>query len=181
MIAEMADGQEAEYGCIGREGMLGLHVALGAQPLRGRALCQLPGSAVCIDGSALRKLTASGKAPELHRILLRYAQASINTLAQCVACNALHDVRKRTARWLMLSRDRAGSDTFMLTQEFLARMLGVRRSSVSDVARYLQDRKIIHYHRGKIDILDSEALETKSCECYAIMRDEYALVCEPGP
>jgi CRP-like cAMP-binding protein len=134
MISEMANGDESEYGCIGREGMLGLHVVLGAQPLRGQALCQLKGNALCLDGSALRSVTLSGKAPELHRLLLRYAQATINTLAQASSCNALHNIHQRTARWLLLSRDRAGSDTFSLTHEFLSRMLGVRRASVPDVA-----------------------------------------------
>ena len=128
MISEMANGDESEYGCIGNEGMLGLHVALGAQALRGRALCQLEGTAVRLDGSTLRTVTASGVAPTLHRLLLRYAQATINTLAQASSCNALHSVHQRTARWLLSSRDRAGSDTFSLTQEFLARMLGVRPS-----------------------------------------------------
>jgi hypothetical protein len=99
MIAEMANGDECEYGCIGREGMLGLQVALGSQPLRGRALCQLEGKAIRLDGAILRKVTTSGEAPELHRLLLRYAQATINVLAQSAACNALHNIPMRTARW----------------------------------------------------------------------------------
>lgn len=175
MISEMENGDESEYGCIGREGMLGLHVALGAQPLRGRALCQLQGQAVCMDGSILRRVTNSGEAPELHRLLLRYAQATI-TLAQSASCNALHSVYERTARWLLLSGDRAGSDSFVLTHEFLARMLGVRRASVTDAAHGFQESDIIDYHRGKVQIKNRAALEAQSCECYAIMRDEYALV-----
>jgi CRP-like cAMP-binding protein len=176
MIAEMANGDQCEYGCIGREGMLGLQVALGAQPLRGRALCQLEGEAVRLDGAILRKLTASGQAPALHSLLLRYAQANINTLAQSAACNALHDIAQRTGRWLLSSRDRAGSNRFALTQDFLAKMLGVRRASVTEVARDLQSRKIIDYRRGEINILDVGALEQQTCECYRIMREEYELV-----
>jgi CRP-like cAMP-binding protein len=173
MIAEMANGDECEYGCIGREGMLGLQVALGAQPLRGRALCQLKGFAVRLDGKILRKLTASGEAPELHRLLLRYAQTTINVLAQSAACNALHSVLQRTARWLLLTRDRAGSDAFSLTQEFLAKMLGVRRASITDIALDLQDRGMIAYGRGQIEIIDGVRLESESCECYRILRDQY--------
>lgn len=180
MIAEMANGDECEYGCIGREGMLGLQVALGAQPLRGRALCQLEGEAVRFDGGILRRLTASGEAPILHGMLLRYAQASINTLAQSAACNALHDLTQRTGRWLLSSRDRAGSDEFALTQEFLAKMLGVRRASVTDVAGNLQARKIIDYRRGHVRILNARALEEETCECYRVMREEYEIVFMPS-
>jgi CRP-like cAMP-binding protein len=176
MIAEMANGDECEYGCVGREGMLGLQIALGAQPLRGRALCQLEGEAVRFDGAFLHAITDSGETPELHRLLLRYAQATINVLAQSAACNALHANPERTARWLLLSRDRAGNNRFSLTHEFLAKMLGVRRSSVTKIAEALQDDGIISYARGHIQILDENALAAKSCECYGIIRDEYALV-----
>jgi CRP-like cAMP-binding protein len=176
MIAEMANGDECEYGCIGREGMLGLQIALGAQPLRGQALCQLEGEAVCIDGAILHDLTASGAAPELHRLLLRYAQATINVLAQSAACNALHSNLQRTARWLLLSRDRAGSDDFALTHAFLAKMLGVRRASVTEIAEQFQAAGIIEYTRGHIRVLSDAALEGQSCECYRIIRDEFMLV-----
>jgi CRP-like cAMP-binding protein len=178
MIAEMANGDECEYGCIGREGMLGLQIALGAQPLRGMALCQLEGRAVCIDGGILRELTASGAAPELHRLLLRYAQATINVLAQSAACNAMHSNLQRTARWLLLSRDRAGSDEFALTHAFLAKMLGVRRASVTEIAELFQTAGIIEYKRGHIRILSDAELEAQSCECYRIIRDEFVLVYE---
>jgi CRP-like cAMP-binding protein len=181
MIAQMANGDECEYGCIGREGMLGLHVALGAQPLRGQGLCQLEGAAVRLDGTILKKLTNSGEAPELHRLLLRYAQASINVLAQSAACNALHSISSRTARWLLQSHDRAGKDDFSLTQEFLARMLGVRRASVTEVALEFSKGGSITYARGHIKVIDRTALLAKSCECYALMRDEYELVFQGGP
>jgi CRP-like cAMP-binding protein len=176
MIAEMANGDECEYGCIGREGMLGLQIALGAQPLRGRALCQLTGRALRVDGSLLHSLTASGAAPELHRLLLRYAQATINVLAQSAACNALHSLPQRTARWLLSSRERAGSDSFELTQEFLARMLGARRASVTDAAGELQRAGTIRYSRGHIEVRDYVALTIASCECYTIMRDQFLAV-----
>ena len=133
MMALMKNGQEIEYGSIGREGMVGLQVALSAQPLRGRAICQLEGEAVIFEGAELRALEDAA-APMLQRLLLRYAQGTINVLAQSTACNALHTVRQRTARWLLMTRDRAGGDTFDLTQEFLSKMLGVRRSGVTEAA-----------------------------------------------
>jgi CRP-like cAMP-binding protein len=176
MIAQMTNGDECEYGCIGREGMLGLHVALGAQPLRGQGLCQLEGTAMVFDGGILRRLTATGEAPTLHRLLLRYAQASINVLAQSAACNALHSVPQRTARWLLQSRERAGTDDFPLTQEFLSRMLGVRRASVTEVAGALAKEGSIQYTRGRIKVLDAGLLLAQSCECYELMRDEFERV-----
>jgi len=176
MVAEMANGDLCEYGCVGREGMLGLQIALGAQPLRGRALCQMGGEALRLNGPILRDLTTSGAAPELHRLLLRYAQATINVLAQSAACNALHSVPERTARWLLMSGDRTGSNSFSLTQEFLAKMLGVRRASVTNIAVNLQSQGIIKYRRSSIQVVNRDGLEAASCECYKLMRDEYALV-----
>jgi CRP-like cAMP-binding protein len=176
MIAVMENGDECEYGCIGREGMLGLQLALEAQPLRGMAICQLAGQALRCNSDVLRTVTASSQAPDLHRLLLRYAQATINVLAQSAACNALHAVPERTARWLLQTCDRASSNNFSLTQDFLAKMLGVRRATVTETALGLQDRGIIEYSRGHISVLDRPALEAASCECYRIMRDEYARV-----
>jgi CRP-like cAMP-binding protein len=175
MMALMQNGQEIEYGSIGREGMVGLQVALNAQPLRGRAICQLEGEAVSVRGNELRNL-ANAAAPMLQRLLLRYAQGTINVLAQSTACNALHTVRQRTARWLLMTRYRAGSDTFDLTQDFLSKMLGVRRAGVSAVAVDLQNEGIIEYIRRQIRILDPTRLEAITCECYRLVRDEYARI-----
>lgn len=175
MMALMQNGQEIEYGSIGREGMVGLQVALNAQPLRGRAICQLEGEAVRFQGEELRRLE-NAAAPRLQRLLLRYAQGTINVLAQSTACNALHSVRERTARWLLMTRDRAGGDTFDLTQEFLSKMLGVRRAGVAESASDLQKEGIIDYIRGQIKVLDKERLEAAACECYVHIRDEYARV-----
>ena len=175
MIALMKNGQEIEYGSIGREGMVGLQVALNAQPLRGRALCQLEGEVVGFQHVALRKIGAAA-APELHRLLLRYAQATINVLAQSTACNALHSVRERTARWLLMTRDRAGRDAFDLTQAFLSKLLGVRRAGVTEVAGAMQRQGIIEYTRSQIRICDGDRLELASCECYALIRAEYGRV-----
>lgn len=178
MIAVMHNGDEVEYGSIGREGMIGLQVALGAQALRGRAICQLEGEVLALPGAEVRE---SGRSPELHRLLMRYAQATINVLAQSAACNALHSVRERTARWLLITRDRAGSDDFALTQAFLSKMLGVRRAGVTEVASELQRDAIIEYTRGHIRVLDASRLQDVSCECYELIRTEYARVFEKAP
>ncbi|MDQ6826411.1 MAG: Crp/Fnr family transcriptional regulator [Candidatus Eremiobacteraeota bacterium] len=176
MIAEMGNGSAVEYGSIGREGMVGLQVALGAQPLRGRALCQLEGVALCVDGATVQELVQSSTSPELHRLLLRYAQATINVLAQSAACNALHSVRQRCARWLLITRDRAGSKEFKLTQEFLAMMLGIRRASVTEAAGEFQRQGAIEYTRGNVTIRKESALVKAACECYGLIADEYGLV-----
>lgn len=176
-LAFMRDGREMEYGSIGREGMIGLQAALGAQPLRGRGLCQLGGDVLSIPAKELR---VPGRAPELHRLLMRYAQSTINVLAQSAACNTLHSLRERTARWLLMSCDRAGATHFHLTQEFLARMLGARRSGVTKVAGALRRDSVIEYKRGELRVLDRAALANASCECYDVIRAEYARVLEPA-
>ena len=179
MMAVMRNGDEIEYGSIGREGMIGLQVALGAQVLRGRALCQLEGEVLCLPGAAMRE---SERAPELHRLLMRYAQSTINVLAQSAACNALHSLRERTARWLLITRDRAGADEFALTQDFLSKMLGVRRAGVTEVAGALQSESLIEYARGHIRVLDAARLGAVACECYELIHEEYARVFDsPSP
>jgi CRP-like cAMP-binding protein len=173
-IALMKNGQEVEYGSIGREGMVGLQVALGLQPLRGRAICQLEGEVLRVPRSNLEELPVT--APRLQWLLMRYAQGTINVLAQSTACNALHSVRQRTARWLLMTRDRAGSDRFDLTQEFLSKMLGVRRAGVTEVALELQRAGIIDYARKQMEILDAQRLAEIACECYGLIRHEYGRV-----
>jgi CRP-like cAMP-binding protein len=177
MLALMKNGDEVEYGSIGREGMVGLQVALDAQPLRGRAMCQLEGEAVILAREDMIKLTQEST-PQLHRLLMRYAQSTINVLAQSAACNALHPLRERMARWLLMTSDRAGQGEFPLTQEFLSLMIGVRRAGINEVARKFKRDKIIKYTRGQVTILDRKTLEASSCECYGFIRDEYAMVVE---
>jgi CRP-like cAMP-binding protein len=131
---------------------------------------------VQFDGVLLHDVTESGRAPELHRLLLRYAQATINVLAQSAACNALHSLGQRTARWLLSSGDRAGNERFELTQDFLARMLGARRATVTKAASELQTAGAIAYTRGHIHIVDRARLEAATCECYLLMRSQYEAV-----
>jgi CRP-like cAMP-binding protein len=177
MIALMRNGDEMEYGSIGREGMVGLQVALNSQPLRGRAICQLEGEAVVIARDDMTQMSSEAL-PELHRLLMRYAQSTINVLAQSTACNALHPLRQRMARWLLMTRDRVGRDSFALTQEFLAMMIGVRRTGVNEAALQYRKDNIIRYTRGNVTVMNLPGLQKASCECYEFMRDEYARVVE---
>ena len=108
----------------------------------------------------------------LYQVVRRYSQALLALMAQSAACNALHDVNQRCARWLLMTHDRVGGDTLLLTQEYLATMLGVRRSSVTGVAKALQHKGLIKYSRGRIVILDRPGLLKLSCECYSVTRTE---------
>jgi CRP-like cAMP-binding protein len=116
----------------------------------------------------------ANNAGALQALLQRYTQALFSQVAQSSACNRLHSIEQRCARWLLLTRDRVGKDQFPLTQEFLAQMLGVQRSSVNGVASTLQKAGVIRYTRGVITILDGASLERVSCECYQVIAEEYA-------
>lgn len=171
MIATMADGQEVEVGTIGNEGMLGLPVFLGRETVPLGTISQVPGEAVRMRSEVFRKEVRPGD--RLHELLHRYAEATFVFAAQSSACNRLHSVEQRASRWLLHTHDRVGKSEFPLTQEFLAQMLGVRRASVSGVARKLQRAGLISYGRGRIAVLDRSGLEAKSCECYGVIRAEF--------
>jgi CRP-like cAMP-binding protein len=173
-LALMRNGKEVEYGSVGREGMLGVQIAFNSQPQLGRAICQVEGEVASIDGAVLRSVAKPGSLP--HALLTRYAQSATNVIAQSTACNALHSVKQRLARWLLMTHDRVESDHFYLTQVFLAKMLGVRRSGVSVAAKGFQDRGLIDYRRAHIYIRNRKRLLDITCECYDIVQDEYAKV-----
>jgi CRP-like cAMP-binding protein len=167
----MSDGRMVEVGTIGNEGMVGLSAYFGNPMPQALTLVQVAG-----DGAhTMRVGTFVGemerKGP-LYSLVRRYSQALLALMMQSVACNALHDIDQRCARWLLMSQDRAG-DTFNLTQEYLASMLGVRRSSVTEVARRLQRAKLIEYGRGRIKIRNRAGLERLSCECYTVVRTHF--------
>lgn len=170
MIATMEDGQGVEVGTIGNEGMLGLAVFLGRETMPLRAISQVPGEAVRMRSDVLRELRPGDR---LHELLRLYTEAMFVFAAQSSACNRLHSVEQRASRWLLHTQDRVGRDEYPLTQEFLAQMLGVRRASVSEVAGGLQRAGLISYGRGRIRVLDRPGLETRSCECYGIIRAEF--------
>ena len=156
-----------EVGMVGREGMVGLALALGAQASPVRALVQGSGNAMRMTSARFsREIRAS---PRLREGVHHYANALLAQVSQTAACNRFHVVVARLARWLLMTRDRVGSDEFRLTHEFLGHMLGVRRVGVTAAARTLQARKLIEYRRGKIRILDGKGLEAVACECYAVV------------
>ena len=172
LLVIMADGRAREIGLIGREGMLGTAAVLGMSATPSRALIQLPGSAVRLKIEALRiELERGGALPG---VLQRYAQALFTQVSQSAACVSSHAVDKRLSRWMVMTHDHAPGDEFEMKQEFMAMMLGVTRSVVSRAAGRLQHEKMISYTRGRVTILDRHRLEASACECYAVVKEEYA-------
>lgn len=171
LLATMADGAAVEVASVGREGMVGLPAFLGARSLAGQAFAQIPGRAARLGADALREATAASG--PLRDLLQRYTQAMFDLVAQSAACNRLHPLDERLARWLLMTHDRLGADRFPLTQEFMGQMLGVRRASVSTAAAILQRAGLIRYARGRITVTDRAGLEAASCECYGVIRREF--------
>ncbi|MEJ7812389.1 MAG: Crp/Fnr family transcriptional regulator [Gemmatimonadaceae bacterium] len=178
MISEMKDGAAVEVGTVGNEGMAGLPIFLGAETMPTRAFTQIPGEATRISAAIFA--LAADEMPSLQRVMRRYTQALLNQIAQSAACNRMHTIEERCARWLLMSHDRTGSDYIALTQEFLAEMLGVRRAGVTVAAGKLQKAGLIAYRRGTVSVLDREGLQAASCECYRIVREEYDRLIPPG-
>jgi len=158
-----------EVGMVGREGMVGIGLAMGVEDSPVRALVQGTGTALCMKAGPFRDALAG--CPALQRELYRYAYAKLAQARQSAVCNRFHSVPQRLARWLLMTRDRVRSDHFHLTHEFLADMLGVRRSGVTNAATDLQRRNLISYRRGDITILDRKGLAAASCLCYEIVRN----------
>lgn len=178
LVTSMQDGTTIEIGLVGREGMAGLPALLGSRTRGHSALVQVSNSAMRIDAAVIKAEFEHGGA--LQRVILRYFQALLTQISQCVACNRFHTTEERFARWLLLVRDRLQTNEFQLTQEFVGQMLGIRRSSVTVAAGNLSQAGLIRYTRGKVIILDSEALEDFSCECYGVIRDEFNQLLEPA-
>ncbi|HUE94672.1 Crp/Fnr family transcriptional regulator [Pseudomonas sp.] len=172
LVTTLGSHRPLELALIGNEGMLGATQALGVNAAPSRAVVQGNGSALRISPLKLRE--ALLECPRLLRTLKRYLYVVMVQLSQNVACGHFHEVEPRLARWLLMSHDRAHSDHLQLTHEYLADMLGVRRSGVSIAAGALQLRKLIHYSRGRITILDRKGLETAACECYEALNDDYS-------
>ncbi len=158
-----------EIGLVGREGMLGIPVALGINDSPVRALVQGTGTALRMTFARFR--SEYGKCGPLHRELNRYIHERIIQITQTAACNRFHPVEARLARWLLMTRDRMGTNHFRHTHELLGNMLGVLRVAVTNAAGALQRRKLISYSRGEINILDGKGLEAASCRCYQIVKD----------
>lgn len=172
IVATDAEGGAVEVATVGREGTTGIALILGSDTMSGDAMVQVSGSGSRMDAVAFREAVESS--PTLRQLMLRYVLAVFTQVSQNAACNQLHAINTRCARWLLTTHDRVVGDTFELTQEYLAMMLGVTRPSVSAAAAALQKASLIRYSRGVITILDRAGLEEASCECYRIIEDEFA-------
>jgi CRP-like cAMP-binding protein len=171
VVALMSQGLGAEVATVGNEGMIGLPIFLGADSSPFHLMSQLSGRGLSIRADRLA--VAIDTQPRFATLLRTYSQAFFVQSAQNAACNGLHSVPRRGARWLLATQDRAESDSFFLTQEFLAFMLGVARQSVGTALSDLQTKGLISYHRGNMRIKDRPGLEAASCECYGIVRAEF--------
>ena len=172
VVADLIEGHAVEVATIGREGFVGLPVALHSESMKHRTFVQVPGEADRMP--AAKFVSVLSHAPNLNRLVLRYAMALVTLISQTSACSRIHPIETRCALWLLLTRDRVDGDTFPLRQEFLAMMMGVTRPSVSVAAGMLQKAGGISYSRGIITITDRALLEATSCECYEIIKSEFA-------
>jgi len=172
LMTPLIEGIAIETATIGYEGMVGIHASFAGGGLGTlQALSQVSGEMWAMDVDHFRAVAAGpGKLPA---VLQAYTQALFAQISQAVACNATHEIQQRTAKWLLQTHDRAKADSFELTQEFLADMLGVTRPSVTVAARTLQSAGLISYRRGGITVLDRRGLEESSCECYEAVQREY--------
>jgi len=166
VLTIMEDGASSEVGMIGAEGLLGAPGLLGGTTSAQQVVVQVAGSALRIPIAACRAVCDGNE--RIRATLLRFVEGLLNLSAQIGGCNRLHSVEQRTARWLLMACDRIGSDVLPLTQEFLAGMLGVRRSGVSEAAGELQRSGLISYRRGMITMTNRAKLEKTACECYQI-------------
>jgi CRP-like cAMP-binding protein len=172
LLVVMSDKTPKEVGLIGNDGMLGTAVALGMKTTPIRALVLMPGSAMRMKAQALRGELKQGGA--LQGVLQRYSHALFAQISQSAACVSSHAVDRRLSRWLLMMHDRAPGDEFEMKHEFMAMMLGVTRSVVTRAAGRLQKETMIHYTRGRVAVLDRRGLEATACECYAVVKEEYA-------
>ncbi|MDB5452518.1 MAG: Crp/Fnr family transcriptional regulator [Caulobacteraceae bacterium] len=179
LLTLMEGGEAIECATIGREGALGLQVAVGPRESLTRAIVQVPGRGLKVSAALVQDVWR--KSPAFRDLVDRHNEAVYAHAIQSVACNALHSVEARFCRWLLACRDRIDTDTVNLTQEFLADMLGVQRTTVTAVAQVLQTKGLISYRRGLVEILDRQGLEAATCECYGSVRRTYQRLFGPEP
>jgi CRP-like cAMP-binding protein len=171
IVIVLSEGEKnVETATVGREGAVGAIAGLGDRKANARAIVQVTGNASRIGVKQLQ--AAVKQSTHLRDFIVRYQEMLLHQAQQSTACNALHEARPRLCRWLLQTRDRLDSDVVALTQEFLAQMLGVRRTTVTELARGLQKKGFVRYKRGKIEILDRDGLEECACECYDALRHQ---------
>ncbi|HEX8195078.1 MAG TPA: Crp/Fnr family transcriptional regulator [Pyrinomonadaceae bacterium] len=171
LLTYAAEDEVLEVGVVGNEGIIGLPVFLGVETSRNQVIVQGDGAALRIKTEDFIK--ECGRGASLPKLLRRYTHALITQVSQTVACNRFHLIEERLMCWLLLMHDRMQTDKFKITQDFLSKMLGVRREAVSKSAANLQQRKLIEYSRGIVSIINRAALEAAACNCYSIVKAEY--------
>jgi CRP-like cAMP-binding protein len=171
LVVSLSTGEIIETAMIGMDGVVGAAAALNGRKVHSRGIIQLAGDMLLCDIGALK--AAAAQSPGLLSLLVRHEQTVYTQVQQSAACFATHSVQARLCRWLLRARDLSGSDQLHFTQEYLGQMLGVRRTSVTVVAHTLQAAGLIRYARGKIKILDAEALQDSACECYGTVKAHY--------
>jgi CRP-like cAMP-binding protein len=171
LVNTMANGQAAEVGTIGNEGLVGLPLVFGDDRAPTSVYVQVPGAGLRMKAALFKKELA--RSASMRTVMLRYAHAFFNQVAQSAACNHFHSIQQRCCRWLLMTHDRMQSDEFLLTQEFLAMMLGVQRTGVTVAASALQRAGLIRYRRGNVTIIDRRGLIRRSCECYGVSKKEF--------
>ena len=171
LVNTMKNGQAAEVGTIGNEGLVGLPILFGDDRAPTSVYVQVPGAGLRMKATLFKKELAQNAS--LRAVILLYAHAFFNQVAQSAACNHFHSLQQRCCRWFLMTHDRMHSDEFLLTQEFLAMMLGVQRTGVSAAAGALQRAGLIRYKRGNVTILDRRGLQRRSCECYGTSKKEF--------
>jgi CRP-like cAMP-binding protein len=171
---ELSGGRTVEVAAIGREGAIGGIVSCGHAPTFTQAEVQLPGPAAIVPMQVLEDAKAASA--HLKNLFCRYSDALLAQVMQSVACNAFHPIEARAAKWLLHARDRSASDRLTLTQEGLAGLLGVQRTTVNAVARVLQEQRLIAYRRGAIQVIDRDGLLKVSCDCYQAVEDHFQAI-----
>jgi CRP-like cAMP-binding protein len=171
LVNTMANGQASEVGTIGNEGVVGLPLVLGDDRTPTSVYIQVPGAGLRMTATLFSKELA--RSASMRTVMLHYAHAFFNQVAQSAACNQFHSLEQRCCRWLLMTHDRMQSNEFLLTQEFLAMMLGVQRTGVTAAAGALQRAGLIRYRRGIVTILDRRGLNQRSCECYGVSKKEF--------
>ncbi|MCC4117187.1 Crp/Fnr family transcriptional regulator [Aromatoleum toluclasticum] len=183
LMCVMENGAAAEIAVVGNEGIIGVSLFMGGETTPSRAVVQSAGYAYRLAGDRLKEefdRVGGRRSGAVHDLLLRYTQALLTQMAQTAVCNRHHTLDQQLCRWLLLSLDRLPVQELLMTQELIANMLGVRREGVTEAAGNLQKAGLIEYRRGHITVLDRVGLEARSCECYAVVRDEFRRLLPQG-